>query len=400
MRPMLNLSSYLLRNFFLIVFLFVLIEPNAWSQPNPQKPDLCQGAYYTESQALQMLQDLGNIYHDKISWEQRAAVIRQGIIDGAELRNMPRQLLKVIHTGIHKMKGYIVENIAVETLPGYYLTGNLYKPEKPLASMAGVLSPHGHFTNPDGRFQEQMQKRCATLARMGAVVFAYDMIGFGDNKQCSHELSKAVKLQTYNSIRALDFLLSLPQVDSARIAVTGASGGGTQTFLLAAIDPRVKVSVPVVMVSAYFFGGCICESGMPIHRRPDHLTNNVEIAALAAPKPMLLISDGSDWTKNCAEVEYPYIKKIYSWYGMPQNVENVHLPNDQHDYGPTKRQPMYAFLIKHLLLNSKGMMKDGLINEDMSEVLSIDDLTVFNSKHPLPADAVHGDEAVMKLLEW
>jgi len=108
------------------------------------------------------------------------------------------------------MKGYIVENIALKTLPGYYLTGNLYSPDKKMTSLAGVLSPHGHFKNPDGRFQEQVQKRCATLARMGAVVFAYDMIGYGDNNQCNHELSKAMKLQTYNSVRALDFLLSFP----------------------------------------------------------------------------------------------------------------------------------------------------------------------------------------------
>jgi len=139
---------------------------------------------------------------------------------------------------------------------------------------------------------------------------------------------------------------------------------------------------------------------MPIHHRPDHITNNVEIASLAAPRPMLLISDGSDWTKNCPAIEYPYIRNIYSWYGVPQNVQNVHLPNDKHDYGPSKRQPMYAFLIKQLSLDGKGMMKDGLVNEDASEVLGIEDLTVFNKAHPLPADAVQGDEAVLKLLEW
>jgi hypothetical protein len=139
---------------------------------------------------------------------------------------------------------------------------------------------------------------------------------------------------------------------------------------------------------------------MPIHHRPTHITNNVEIASLAAPRPMLLISDGSDWTKNCPVVEYPFIKNIYGFYGEKQNVENVHLPLDKHDYGASKRQPMYAFLIKHLALNNTGMMKDGLVDESASKVLSIEDISVFSKTHPRPADAVQGDEAVMKLLDW
>jgi len=384
---------------FIVVF-FVLMTPRIFAQPDPAKPGLCQGAYYSEEQAAKVLKALSAVYQDKDGWKIRAAMIRQGILDGAELNHMPRAPMKVIRTGVHKEKDYSVENIALETLPGYYLTGNLYRPAKKISSMAGVLCPHGHFKNPDGRFQEQMQKRCATLARMGATVFAYDMIGYGNNTQCTHELSKALKLQTYNSIRALDFLLLQPNMDTARIAITGASGGGTQTIILTAIDNRIKVSVPVVMVSAYFFGGCLCESGMPIHRRPSHLTNNVEIAALAAPRPMMLISDGSDWTRNCPALEFPYIRNIYSWFDSSQNVENVHLPNDQHDYGPTKRQPMYVFLINHLHLDSSGMMSGGAVDETASKVLTIEDLSVFNAKHPRPANAVEGDAALMKLLEW
>lgn len=130
--------SYVIRDLFLAVGLFVFAGAHAWAQPNPQKPDLCQGAYYTEAQAVQVLQGLNSTYHDKFSWEQRAALIRQGILDGAELQHMPRKPMKVIHNGIHRMKGYIVENIALETLPGYYLTGNLYRPERPMPSMAGV----------------------------------------------------------------------------------------------------------------------------------------------------------------------------------------------------------------------------------------------------------------------
>jgi hypothetical protein len=383
-----------------VLFLSVLWGTGSFCQPNPARPDLCQGSYYTEEQAARVLQDLATRYHDRASWEQRAALIRRGILEGAELEHMPRQPLTVLRTGAHRQHGYIVENIAIETLPGYYLTGNLYRPLKHKSSMAGILSPHGHFYHPDGRFQEQEQKFCATLARMGATVFTYDMVGFGDNNQCAHKIPKALKLQTYNSIRALDFLLSLPDIDSSRIAVTGASGGGTQTILLTAIDSRVKVSAPIVMVSAYFFGGCVCESGMPIHRRPTQLTNNVEIASLAAPRPMLLVSDDSDWTRNCPRVEYPYIRTVYSWYGVPQNVGNVHLTGEKHDLGPSKRQAVYAFLVRQLRLNDRTMMKGSEVDERNSAVLSVGSLTVFNQQHPRPRGSVSGDEAVMGLLKW
>jgi dienelactone hydrolase len=382
------------------LFILLMTACRAFSQPDPARPELCQGAFYTEEQAAQVLHDLAAQYRDRPSWEKRAALIRQGILEGAELQHMPHAPLTVIRTGTHPGKGYSVENIAIETLPGYYLTGNLYRPSHSQTPMPGILSPHGHFYHPDGRFQEQQQKLCATLARMGAVVFAYDMVGFGDDHVCDHKIPKALKLQTYNSVRALDFLLSLPDIDTSRIAVTGASGGGTQTILLTAIDSRIKVSAPVVMVSAHFFGGCVCESGMPIHHRPTHLTNNVEIAALAAPRPMLLVSDDSDWTKNCPRLEYPYIQKIYGWYGVQPNVENVHLPGEHHDFGPSKRQAVYRFFAKHLRLDTTGVVSGALFDENDSAVLTVADLTVFDAKHPRPPDAVSGDEAVMDLLMW
>jgi len=386
--------------FLAALSVMLMIGGQGLSQPNPARPDLCQGSYYTEEQAARVLQELAVQYRDLASWEPRAALIRQGILAGAELEHMPRGPLTIIRTGTHQEKGYSVENIAIETLPGYYLTGNLYRPSHSQSLMAGVLSPHGHFYHPDGRFQEQQQKLCATLARMGTVVFAYDMVGFGDDKVCDHKIPKALKLQTYNSIRALDFLLSLPNIDTSKIAVTGASGGGTQTILLTAIDSRVKVSVPVVMVSAHFFGGCVCESGMPIHHRPTHLTNNVEIAALAAPRPLLLVSDDSDWTKNCPTLEYPYIRKIYGWYGAPQNVENVHLTGERHDFGPSKRQAVYRFLAKHLELDTAGVFSEGLFSETESVILSVADLTVFDAAHPRPPRTLSGNEAVMNALNW
>ncbi|TXK46797.1 acetylxylan esterase [Pontibacter qinzhouensis] len=359
---------------------------------------LTQGRYFTEAEGKAALDKFASTYSDRKSWEKRAKRIQKGIVEGARLHQLPMNtpLNPIIHSK-KTYDGYTVENVAFESFPGFFVTGNLYRPTQQLDSYAAILSPHGHGKDP--RFSAYVQERCATLARMGAVVFAYDMVGNGDAQQTTHKHPLALQLQTHNSQRAVDFLLSLPEVDKKRIGVTGESGGGTQTFVLTAIDKRIAVSVPVVMVSAFHFGGCVCESGMPIHKSKDHQTSNVEIAALAAPRPMLLISDGKDWTKNTSEVEYPYIKNVYSLYNKTENVENHHLPTEGHDYGPNKRKAAYFFLAKHLNLALENIINDeGEIDESFVKIAQPEDLHVFDAQHPRPAHAVMGDEAVTKLV--
>ncbi len=379
------------------VLLLFSIVPSIGQENNNTM--LCQGNYYTEAEGKAALTQFAATYHNREEWEKRAERIRKGIREGMELPDrMPDSPLKPIIHSKRTYNGYTVENVSFESLPGFFVTGNLYRPVKQQASYAAILSPHGHGENP--RFGENLQKRCATLARMGAVVLSYDMIGYGESDQCTHKLAKAAKLQTINSLRAVDFLLSLPHIDPERIGVTGESGGGTQTFLLTALDKRIAVSVPTVMVSAHFFGGCTCESGMPIHKSATHQTSNVEIAALAAPRPLLLISDGKDWTKNTPDVEYPYIQNIYRLYGKEELVENVHLPLEGHDYGINKRKGAYLFLAKHLGLSLKEVTNEsGDIDESFVEVEERQKLHAFDNKHPRPGYAVKGDEAVSKLLE-
>ncbi|MBK7106947.1 MAG: acetylxylan esterase [Ignavibacteriae bacterium] len=363
-----------------------------------QKDMLCVGKYWSEDEANIKMKEFATKWNDLKSWEERADIIRKNIISGMKLEQMPKIKgnFNPIIRDTKVMDGYIVENIAIESFPGFYITGNLYRPINAKEKNAAILCTHGHTENK--RLKEDVQYRSAVLAKMGAIVFAYDMIGYGESTQINHKIPIALTIQTFNSRRVLEYLLSRPDVDSNRIGMTGESGGGTQTFILTAIDKRIKVSVPVVQVSAHFFGGCICESGMPIHRTEDFQTNNVEIAALCAPRPLMLISDGMDWTRNTPRIEYPYIQKVYSLYNAEHKVENVHFPSEKHDYGYSKRAAAYIFLAYHLKLNVSEVQFDKTIDESFVKILSPEQLKVFNIVNPRPDNALIGDESIMHYL--
>ena len=364
------------------------------AEPAVTKPILCRGYYHSEAEAVAQLARMAGTYGNLTEWRDRANRIRQQILSGAQLDPLPaRTPLNPVLRNKRQYAGYTVESAAFEARPGFLVYGTLYRPRGKSAPHPGILCPHGHSRGPaGGRYRPNQQHRCATLARMGAVVFSYDMIGFGDSEHLGwdHRHPQALTLQTWSSIRALDFLQSLPDVDDAQIGVTGCSGGGTQTFLLTAIDDRVRVSVPVVMVSAHFFGGCHCESGMPIHKTAELETNNAEIAALAAPRPLLLISVGGDWTKNNPRVEYPYIGNIYELYKARDQVANKHFPDEDHGYQLSKRQAMYPFMVKHLKLDAAGVLDaaTGTFDESATVLETPVQMRVFDDQHPLPDTAL------------
>jgi dienelactone hydrolase len=349
-------------------------------------------------------------YPDLRSWEARKTELRNCFLEQLGLSPFPKKTpLNPIYTEKRKFDGYTVENVAIETIPGFYLCGSLYRPAKGKGPFPAVLCPHGHFNTGDmngyGRYRPDQQYRCAMLARMGAVVFSYEMFGYGESqlmvKKEDHQTGLALTMQTLSSIRVTDFLTSLPYIDSKRIGVTACSGGGTQSFLLTALDNRITVCVPVVMVSAYFFGGCPCESGLPIHSCTDLGTNNAEIAAMASPRPLLVVSDGSDWTAHVPEIEFPYLRKVYELYGKPENVENVHLANEGHDYGVSKRMAMYDFMARHLGLNLDAVKdKSGRIDESKVTIENWEAQLVFGKDGVrLPKTAIKGADSVRQVLK-
>lgn len=350
------------------------------------------------------LKQLSRKYNNRDEWESRCHIIRQGILKTIGLYPFPKKtpLNPIIHS-LKKYDDYSVQNVYFESLPGFFVTGNLYSPLRNQENRPkpAVLIPHGHF--PLGRFEPDFQHLGALIARMGGVAFTYDMVGYklSECNQVSHDAKYTITFQTWNSIRVLDFLLGLEDVDSNQIGITGASGGGTQTFILSAVDERVKLSIPAVMVSSKFYGGCNCESGLPIHKGEGYATNNAEIAAMIAPKPMLLISIGTDWTRFVPIREYPFIKRIYGFYSAESKIENMHFPNEKHNYGYLKRHAAVNFLAKHFksLILSKVLNPDGSINEKPDIINPRENLLAFDTNHPRPENCLKNEEEVLKKIK-
>lgn len=342
-------------------------------------------------------------YESLEAWQTRRTWLRDQVRLAAGLvPEWPRTPLNSKVFGKLVRDGYTVEKVYFESSPGIYVTGNLYRPENTPGRRPGVACPHGHW--PHGRLHHDARgsiaARCITLARAGAVVFAYDMVGYNDSARAFPHRHPDLDtpetalwgighlpLQTLNSIRVIDFLRSLPDVDPGRIGVTGASGGGTQTFILSAVDDRVTVDCPVNMISSTMQGGCVCENA-PLLRIG---TNNMEIAALFAPKPRLMVSATGDWTKLTPEVEYPFVRSIYELYSAADRIANVHI-DAEHNYNPQSRQAMYRFFGRWLLdAPDPDSIREGHIPVEKPE-----DLLVFDDAN-VPANLADAQETIQRM---
>ena len=296
---------------------------------------------------VKLINWLSSLYNDRSSWEARKDLLRREV----------RQLLGIDkllplcaqeaprYTKIRKFDGYSVQNFCLKTVNGHTVCGSIYAPlskgKHPL-----IICPNGHFTN--GRYGTVQQQRLGTLARMGAVCVDYDLWGWGESAdevgKEAHQTAEAHVMQALNGIRILDWMIQRKDVDTQRVGVNGGSGGGTQTVLLTVLDDRYTAANPVVSMSSWFDGGCPCESGMPIQLAGGG-TCNAELAAMFAPRPMMVVSDGGDWTSTTPEVEFPYLQRIYGFYNAQDKVSNIHLPKERHDFGPNKRNAVYRFFI-------------------------------------------------------
>lgn len=436
---MIRLRSLLVLLTFAAIGFVVESQPTLWAEA----PRALPAGKLPDDVRLKPLKTLDGYFPMEVSkspadWEIRAAALRRQMRVALGIWPEPTRtpLNAVVHGKIEK-EDYTVEKAFFESMPGYFVTGNLYRPKGKEGMFAGVICPHGHWN--DGRFYDDgtaslkkkledggelfeqggrspLQARCVQLARMGCVVFHYDMIGYADATQLSFELAhrfgvqreeandetswglyspqaearaqSIMGLQTWNAIRALDFITSLNDVDPDRIGVTGASGGGTQTMILGALDPRPAAAFPAVMVSTAMQGGCTCENASLL-RVGD--AGNIHFAALFAPKPIGMTS-ADDWTKELETKGFPELRQHFNMMGAPNHVMLAANTQFKHNYNAVSRAAMYDWFNKHLKLNVKEPIK-----ERDYDLLTKAEMTVWNDKHPEPEG---GFDFERKLLQW
>lgn len=313
-----------------------------------------------------MINWLTSLYSNKTEWEARRDTLRKEVRERLGIDKLLPLCSKEKpeYSKIRKFDGYTVQNFRLKTVNGHTVCGSIYAPtskgKHPL-----IICPNGHFSN--GRYGKVQQLRLGTLARMGAICVDYDLWGWGESADevgsKAHQTPEAHVMQALNGIRILDWVIQRKDVDTKRIGVNGGSGGGTQTVLLTVLDNRFTAANPVVSVSSWFDGGCPCESGMPIQLAGGG-TCNAELAAMFAPKPMMLVSDGGDWTSTTPELEYPYLQRIYGFYGAKDKVSNIHLPKERHDFGDNKRNAVYKFFIDTFNLDASKLDESKVTIED------------------------------------
>lgn len=374
-------------------------------------------------------------YATVAEWEKRAEYLRRQMLLANGLWPMPtKQPLNAVVHGKVERDDYTVERVILQTGEGLYCTGSLYRPKAPpQGKRPAVLCAHGHWANARfmGHTEAQMKIELETkaevhpiggryflqaipvqLARMGCVAFFYDMLGSADGgpltAQIIHGFAKqrpdmsspdrwglfsaqselrclsAMGLQTWNSVRALDWLSAMDDVDPSRIAITGASGGGTQTFALGCVDPRPAAFFPAVMVSTAMQGGCTCENASYLRVN----TGNIEMTALLSPRPVGLTA-ADDWTKELETKGLPQLKQHFELLGVPDRVEGKYFPYP-HNYNHPSRTMMYEFFNRHLKLGQTSP----IVERDFVP-LTREESTVWNDAHPAPA---YSEEAELKIL--
>ena len=361
--------------------------------------------------------------HSLSDWQQRQEWIKETLLDiigpFPEKTPLNAKVLRTVDKGSYKM-----DHIIYESRPGYFVTSSMYIPKKIKGRSPVIIHCSGHSAT--GYRVEPFQHLIINLVTKGFIVFAIDPIGQGERIQYYDPATKRSKLfwptlehsypgsqifltgntmagyMTWDGIRAVDYLLTRKEIDPKRIGITGISGGGTQTALIAAMDERIYAAAPECFITNFTrlfqsIGPQDAEQNLinGIKRGFDH----PDFLAVRAPKPALMVTTTNDFfnMQGARETEKE-VSLIYSAYSKEENFGRV---EDIAGHASTKknREAMYAFFQKHL--NNPGSSVDEeveLPGEDEIRVTPTGQvLTSFNSETAFSVNRKEAEKLMDKL---
>ncbi|MCH8879278.1 MAG: acetylxylan esterase, partial [Planctomycetes bacterium] len=303
-------------------------------------------------------------------------------------------------------EGIVVENIRIETLPGLYVMGNLYLPKDSSQRLPLVLHPHGHGMRSRTVAKDgfSVPHRAMNFALMGFASFAWSMIAHdedmmqiehrallsGPEKEVCNVLGLSVfGLQLHNGMKVLDYLCGRKEIDARRIGCTGESGGATQTYYLAALDDRIKVVAPAVMLSGHYQGGCVCENAPHLHLE----YSTVHYAALIAPRPMFLTGCTGDWTHHMREREFASMRDLYRLYDREDAVDSL-FQDERHNYNRRSREHVYAWMTRWLV---DSTFTEKRIRESGKPVPQPEQLLVHDTPVPPVKGVIRSNKALIRV---
>ncbi len=271
-------------------------------------------------------------------------------------------------TGKVEREDYTIEKVIFESRPNFMVTANLYIPKNRKHPLPGVLGTCGHSDN--GKASAAYQSFCQGLVKKGYVVLIYDPVGQGERLQYINEDLKSTTIRVgteehnymgnqllltegslshwfvWDGIRALDYLLSRPEVDPKHIGVTGNSGGGTQTSLLCGIDPRITMAAPGCYITTWRRNLENEEAADAEQCPPKAIAQGLDhsdFLTAMAPKPVIILAQEKDFFDVRGALEaFERLKHIYKLLGAEDQIE-CHIGSDYHGYSQGNREAMYGW---------------------------------------------------------
>ena len=386
------------------------------AQAQPKAPDLTFGDAVIESHLTLEAAKLGEHIHEgaesKEAWEAKRPELKREFFDMLGLWPLPeRTPLNAKVTGKLERDGYLVENVHFQSKPGLYVTGNLYLPAKIEGKLPAVLYVCGHSGKGRDGNKTAFQHHGQWFATHGYVCLVIDTLQLGEIAGTHHGTYRENRwwwhsagytpagVECWNGMRAIDYLISRPEVDPDKLAVTGISGGGASTFWISAADERVKVCVPVsgmsdlesYVVDKVCNGHCDCMFFYNTYR-----WEWSTIASLVAPRPMLFENSGYDgiFPMPANERIRDRLAHLYRWYeAKPGELFDIGVTPGGHNDNVELRLMAYRWINKHL----KGDNSE--VSEPKLPTIDGKDLRVFPKDSDLPADRINAtiDESFVKL---